>query len=83
MTVEEIFKKSKWALGKETPKKIYVGTNFNPGSNFPEGLIKKIDSIPIYLDPKLKGQKVKVKGKKKEVIIDLATIKRHKLIKVR
>ena len=89
MTITEVFKRSKWALGKETPKEIHIGSNFSPNITFKGNgnqdkvLLTRIDSIPIYIDTKLKGQKVKVKGKKREVTIDLSGLIKHKLHKVR
>ena len=88
MTITEVFKKSKWALGKETPKEIYIGSNFNSNIRFKvkdkskKALLTRIDSIPIYIDTKLKGQQVRVKGKKREVTIDLSSVVKHKLHKV-
>ena len=88
MTITEIFKKSKWALGKETPKEIYIGANFNSNISFnvkdksKKALLTIIDSIPIYINPDLKGKKVRVKGKNKEVTIDLSGLIKHKLHKV-
>jgi len=88
MTITEVFKKSKWALGKETPKEIYIGSNFNSNISFnvkdksKKALLTRIDSIPIYIDPDLKGKQVKVKGKNKEVTIDLSGLIKHKLHKV-
>ena len=88
MTITEIFKKAKWALGKETPKEIHIGPNFSPNITFKgkgksgKTLLTRINSIPIYIDPDLKGQQVRVKGKKKEVTIDLTSVRRHKLHKV-
>ena len=88
MTITEIFKKAKWAIGKETPKEIHIGPNFSPNSTFKgkgksgKTLLARINSIPIYIDPDIKGQQVRVKGKKKEVTIDLTSVRRHKLHKV-
>jgi len=88
MTITEVFKKSKWALGKETPKEIYIGSNFSPKISFKgngkskKALLTRIDSIPVYIDAELKGQKVRVKGKKREVTIDLSSVVKHKLHKV-
>jgi len=88
MTITEVFKKVKWSLGKETPQEIHIGKNFSPNITFKGNghqgkvLLTRIDSIPIYIDPDLKGQQVKVKGKKKEVTIVLSSVIKHKLHKV-
>ncbi len=96
MTIKYIFKRAKWTLGKETPSEIHIGANFNPGVTFKakdksaKGLLTTIDGVSIYIDPELEGQKVRVIGKKKgkkkkpkEIIIDLAFVRRHKLKKVK
>ena len=87
MTINDIVKKVKWSLGKEKPMKVFIGENFNSSVSFSTSnenkCIVKIDGIPVYIDKNLQGKNVRVEGKKKEIVVDLSAVKKHKLLKVR